>query len=223
MITRSKARAMKARGETRAAKEIPTTIPVQHPSSHVPHGFPQARQSAQVLNSRNDQSQYQPGDVEAALLAAFNQMAADQDQDVLAGAGAGQHPIDEAVFDPAALEHLATIAARLDLLRTSCKIAGQFFQVAVMACQASVGVQQKISSFSSYVVEEQLGIWLGIWPGVIAVTFFFVLLHLFNVMFVRRFGTRESLAERVTASAAMFLAVGAALKNRLEWMLVLRI
>lgn len=114
MITRSKARAMKARGDTKAVKETPTHTPARQPSSRILNRNQQAHRSAQDLNSRVDQSQDQHFEMKAILLAALNQSAADHDENVFAEARAGQHTIDEAVFDPATLEQLAIVAAHPD-------------------------------------------------------------------------------------------------------------
>jgi hypothetical protein len=87
--------------------------------------------------------QLQQAEMEAALVAAITQMAAEQNETVMAGTTTTQQPIDEPLFDVAALEHLATVRARLDLMRTSCRIAWEYFRVITMACQASTIVQQR--------------------------------------------------------------------------------
>lgn len=201
---------------------MPTHASLQHPCLRIDRIVPQAHQPDQVLASSHDQAQLQQAEMEAALIAAIAQMAAEQDQAVMAGATTNQRPIDEPLLNAAALEHLATVRARLDLMRTSCEIAWEYFRIVATACQASTMVQQKVMLVSSYFVSKSLGRWLGVWPGIVAVALLVTLLHLFNVLCVRRIWRPESLAGRVTASAAIFLTVGGFLEEKLEWLLILQ-
>jgi hypothetical protein len=114
-------------------------------------------------------------------------MAANPNQ---TGAGVGQRPINEAAFDAAAVETQATIAACLDLLRTSCKITMQLLRITLMACQVSNTVHRKVASISTYITAKEQ----SFWPGLFAVVVFVVLLHLFDVLCVRRVLTRASIA-----------------------------
>jgi hypothetical protein len=50
-----------------------------------------------------------------------------------------------------------------------------------------------------------------------------VLLHLFDVLCVRRVLTWASMGERVTASAAIFLGIAERLRERLGWMLLFQL
>jgi hypothetical protein len=111
------------------------------------------------------------------------------------------------------------LAACLDLMRTSCKIAVQVLTITLMACQASNAVHRKVASVSSYITASEH----SFWPGLFAVTIFVVSLHLFDVLCVRRVLTRASMGERVTASAAIFLGVGERLRERLRWMLIVQL
>ena len=223
MITRSKSRALRrAQNEIKSQNATPTHASLQHPCLRIGGIDPQAHQPGEVVAGNHDRVELQQTGMEAALIAAITQMAAEQNETVMAGATTTQRPIDELLFDAAALEHLATVRARLDLMRTSCKIAWEYFRVITMACQASTFVQQRVMLISSSFVSTSLSRWLGVWPGLIAVALLVMLLHLFNVLCVRRIWTRESLAGRVTASAAIFLAVGGLLKEKLEWLLILQ-
>jgi len=223
MITRSKTRAIQqAQNEIRSRRATSTRTPLQQPLPRVDEAVPQARRPNIIFADGHGQIQNEPAELEAALLETINQVAAGQGQADLAGAPVNQQPINEAVFDAAALERLATAIARLNLMRTSCKIAWVYFRIATMACQASVGFQQKFASFMSFLPMSELGSWLGAWPGTIALALFVLALHLFNVLCVRRILTQESLANRVDASAAIFLGVGSFLKEKLEWMLILQ-
>lgn len=205
MITRSKTRATRqAQHETKTRRAAATHAPVQQPCSRVTRVVPQARQPRHIPTGSNGQVQHQQAELEAALPVAIDQTAEDHDQAILAEAAVDQYPVDGVVFDAAPR---ATFRARLDLMLTSCKIAGEFFQIAAMACQTSARVQQEITSISSFITSGKFGVWLGVWPGIVAFALFVLLLHLFNVLFVRRMLTQESLAERVTASAALFLGM----------------
>lgn len=135
------------------------------------------------------------------------------------GARVDQDPTNDAAFDAAALETQATIAACLDLMRTSCKIAMQVLMNTLMACQASNAVHQKVASVSSYITASEH----SFWPGLFAVTIFVVFLLLFDVLCVRRVLTRASMGERVTASAAIYLGVAERLRERLLWMLIVQL
>ena len=201
---------------------MPTHASLQHPCLRIDRIVPQAHQPDQVLASSHDQAQLQQAEMEAALIAAIAQMAAEQDQAVMAGATINQRFIDESLFDAAALEHLATVRARLDLMRTSGQIAWDYFRIITMACQASAFVQQRVMLISSCFVSGSLGRWLGVWPGIITVALLVMLMHLFNVLCVRRIWRPKSLAERVATSAALFLTVGGFLKEKLEWLLILQ-
>jgi len=223
MVTRSKTRAIQqAQNRIRSQRETSTRTSLQQPLPRVDEVVPQAHRPNIIFAGGHGQIQNEPAELEAALLAAINQVAADQDQADLAEAPADQKPVNEAVFDAAALERLVTAIARLNLMRTSCKIAWVYFRIATMACQASVGFQQTFASFMSFLPMSQLGSWLGAWPGTIALALVVLLLHLFNILCVRRSLTQESLAERVNASAAIFLGAGSFLKEKLEWMLLLQ-
>jgi len=136
----------------------------------------------------------------------------------LPGATADQRPTDGAIFEAEAIEHQATVTARLDLMRTSCKIAWQYFRVTIMVCQASAVVQQKLTLTSSYLLSEPLSRRFGAFSGIVAITLLVLLLHLFNVLCVRRVWTRESLTERVAASAALFVIFEEFLETSLDWM-----
>jgi hypothetical protein len=210
MITRSKAKALKAQAELNASKRAPT--------SSVHTGMPQASQHSQLYASRldQDQQQRQHAELEAALLAAAIQMAVNPNQ---TGARVDQDPTNDAAFDAAALETQATITACLDLMRTSCKITVQVLMITLMACQASNAVHRKVASVSSYITASEH----SFWPGLFAVTIFVVSLHLFDVLCVRRVLTRASMGERVTASAAIFLGVAERSRERLGWMLLLQL
>ena len=223
MITRSKARAMRqAQHNIKSQNARPTHASLEHPCRRIDEIVPQSHQPDQVLASSHDQVQLQQAELEAALIAAITQMAAEQNQAVMPGATTNQRLIDEPFFDAAALEHLATVRARLDLMRTSCKIAWEYFRVTTMACQASTVVQQRVMLISSCLVLKSRGHWLGVWPGIVAVSLLVTLLHLLNVLCVRRIWRPESLAERVATSAALFLTVGGFLKEKLEWLLILQ-
>ena len=224
MITRSKARAIKkAQDEAKLRQATQTHTPLQQPSPRVYRNFRRERNTNQVISGSRDQAQLQQEEIEAALLAAIAQMAVDQNQDVPAGATINQNLFDETPFEAAALEQLATVRARFDLMRTSCKIAWDYFRIVLMACQASAVVQQKIMLISPYFATTGLSILFGLWLDIVAVALFVVLLHLFNVLCVRRMWAQESLAERVAASATFFLAVGGFLREKLEWMLIVQI
>lgn len=224
MITRSKARAVKkAQDEAKSRQPTQTYAPLQQPSPRVYRDFRQELQPNQVIASSQDQAQVQHAEIEAALLAAIAQMAAHQNQTGPAGATINQNPFDGTPFEAAALEQLATVRARFDLMRTSCKIAWDYFRIVLMACQASAVVQQKITLISPYFATTELGIMVGLWLDIVAVALLVMLLHLFNVLCVRRMWAQESLAERVAASAAFFLAVGGFLKESLEWVLIVQI
>jgi hypothetical protein len=210
MITRSKAKALKAQAELNAPKKAPT--------SGIHTGTLQSRQPSQLHASRLDQNQQQQqnAELEAALLAAAIQMARNSNQ---IGARVDQDPNIDPAFDAAALETQATIAACLDLMRTSCKIAVQVLTITLMACQASNAVHRKVASVSSYITASEH----SFWPGLFAVTIFVVSLHLFDVLCVRPVLTRASMGERVTASAAIFLGAGERLRERLRWMLIVQL
>ncbi|GAB7322989.1 hypothetical protein MBLNU13_g05519t1 [Cladosporium sp. NU13] len=100
--------------------------------------------------------------MEAALTAAIAQMAIEHNQAVMAGATTNQRSVHKQLFNAAALEHLATFRARLDLMQTSCKIAWEYFRIITMACQSSTIVHQRAMLMSSYLVSKSLGRWLGI-------------------------------------------------------------
>jgi hypothetical protein len=213
MITRSKAKVLNAQAELNAPNRAPTSV--------VRTRMPQARQPGQLHASRLDQDQQQQqqqqhAELKAALLAAAIQMASNLNQ---TGARVDQDPTNDAAFDAAALETQATIAACLDLMRTSCKIAVQVLMITLMACQANNAVHRKVASVSSYIT----AIRHSFWPGLLAVTIFVVFLHLFDVLCVRRVLTRASMGERVTASAAIFLGVAERLRERLRWMLIVQL
>jgi hypothetical protein len=219
MITRSKARAIKkAQDEAKLRQATPTHAPPQQPSSRVDGIVQQARQPEQVLAGNHDQIQLQQAEMEAALLAAIAQIAAEQNSNVLAGAANNQRPVDGTLFEAATLEHLATVRARLDLMRTSSKIACQYLRVTIMVCQASAVAQQKLILTSSHLLPKALSSRLGACPDIVAIALLALLLHLFNVLCVSRVWTRESLAERVAASAAVFMIVGEFLETKLDWM-----
>jgi hypothetical protein len=133
MITRSKAKVLKAQAELNAPKRAPTSV--------VRTRMPQARQPSQLHASRldQDQQQRQHAELEAALLAAAIQMAVDSNQ---TGTRVDQDPNND---DAAALETQVTIAACLDLMRTSFNIAVQVLRITLMACQVSNAVHQKNS------------------------------------------------------------------------------
>jgi hypothetical protein len=203
MITRSKARAIKkAQDEAKSRQATPTHAPLQPPSMRVDGVVQQAHQPDQVLAGSHDQIQIQQAEMEAALLAAIAQIAAEQNQAVLPGATTNQRPVDTTLFEGAALEHLAIARARLDLMQTSCKIAWQYFRVTTMACQAITVIQQKLTLVSFNLFPEILSRRLGACSGIVAVVLLAFLLHLFNVLCVCRIWTPESLAERAAASAA---------------------
>jgi hypothetical protein len=224
MITRSKARAIKkAQDELKSRQPTQTHAPLQQPPSRVIRDVHQERQPNQVIASSHHQVQVQHADIEAALLEAIAQMAADQNQAGPAGAPLNQNIFDETPFDAAALENQATVRARFDLMRTSCKIAWDYFRILLMACQASAVVHQKIMLISPYFATVELSRLFGLWLDIVAVALLVMLLHLFNVLCARRIWARESLAERIAASAAFFLAVGEFLKENLEWALIVRI
>ena len=88
-----------------------------------------------------------------------------------------------------------------------------------MAYQASAVVQQKVTLISSYFLSKSLSHWLGVCPGFVAIALLVLVLHLFNILCVRRVWTRETLAERVAASATFFTVVGEFLETSLEWIL----
>jgi hypothetical protein len=108
-------------------------------------------------------------------------------------------------------------------MRTSCKIAWDYFRIVLMACQASAVVHQKIMLISPYFATAELSSLFGLWLDIVAAALLVMLLHLFNVLCARRIWARESLAERIAASAALFLAVGEFLKENLEWALIVQI
>lgn len=223
MITRSKARAMRqAQNKIKSRNAMPTHASLQQPCLRIDGIVLQADQPDQVLAGSRDQIPPTHVEMEAALIAAITQMAAEQNQAVMPRATTDQGPIDESLFDAAALEHLATVRARLDLMRTSGQIAWDYFRIITMACQASAFVQRRVMLISSCFVSKSLGHWLGVWPGIVAVALLVMLLHLFNVLCVRRISRPESLAERVATSAALFLIVGGFLKEKLEWLLILQ-
>jgi len=223
MITRSKARAIKkAQEEAKSQQATPIHAPSQQHFSFIDEIVQQAHQPEQVPPNSHDQIQLQQAEMEAALLAAIAQIAAEQNQAVLPGVTTDQRPIDGTNLEAAALEHLATVRARLGLLRTSSKIAWQYFRVATMVCQASALVQQKFTLISSYLLPKALSLRLGACPGIVAIALLALLLHLFNVLCVRRVWTQESLAERVVASAAVFMIVGEFLEMSLDRMMNLQ-
>ena len=223
MITRSKARAVKkAQDEAKSRQPTQTPAPLQQPSPRVYRNIRPERRPDQVIAGSHEQVQLQRAEIEAALLAAIAQMAAGQSLDVQAGAAIDQQPFDATIFEAAALEHLATVRARLDLMRTSCRIALDYFRIATMAYQASAVVQQKLTLVSSYFLLNPFSRWLGACPSFVAIALLVLLLHLFNVLCVRRVWTRESLAERVAASAAFVTVVGEFLESSLEWILDLQ-
>lgn len=218
MITRSKARAMRqSQNNIKSQNARPTHASLQHPCLRIDGIVPQAHHQDQILASSRDQVQIQQAEMEAALIAAITWMAAEQD-----GATTNQQLFNEPLFDVVALEHLATVRARLDLMRTSGRIAWDYFRITTMACQASAFVQQRVMMISSCFVSRSLGRWLGVWPGIIAVALLVMLLHLFNVLCVRRTWRPKSLAERVATSATLFLTVGGFLKEKFEWLLILQ-
>jgi hypothetical protein len=217
MITRSKAKAMEAQAKLNAPKRVPTLAPAQQPSAHVPAEIPQTRQPDQLRTSRRDHDQQQQhAELEAALLAAVMQMAVNPNR---TEAQAGQQPINETAFYATAPRNQATTAACLDLMRTSGKITVQFLRVTLMACQVSNTVHQKVASISSYITAKEQ----SFWPGLFAVAVLVVLLHLFDVLCVRRVLTRASMGERITASAAIFLGIAERLRERLGWMLLFQL
>jgi hypothetical protein len=223
MITRSKARAIKqAQEEAKLRQATPTQTALPQPSSRVCRNVRLERQLDQVLTGDNDQMQLQPAEIAAALLADIANMATEENQAAAAGATINQRPIDGSLFNAAGLEHLATTRARHDLMRTSGKILWDYFRITTLACQASAIVRQIIRSIPSYFVAKQLSPWLGLWLGIFAIALLALLLHLFNVLFVRRIWTWESLAKRVAASAAVFFVVGEFLETNLEWMPTIR-
>jgi hypothetical protein len=222
MITRSKARAIKqAQEEAKLRQATPTQTALPQPSSRVCRNVRLERQLDQVLTGDNDQMQLQPAEIAAALLADIANMATEENQAAAAGATINQRPIDGSLFNAAGLEHLATTRARHDLTRTSGKILWDYFRITALACQASAIVRQIIRSIPPYFVAKQLSPRLGLWLGIFAIALLALLLHLFNVLFVRR-RTRESLAKRVAASAVVFLVVGEFLETNLEWMPTIR-
>lgn len=212
----------KAQEDAKLRQATPTHAPPQTRFPRSDGIVQQARQPEQVLAGNHDQIQLQQAEMEAALLAAIAQMAAEQSHGVLAGATDNQQPIDGTLFEAAALEYLATVRARLDLMRTSSKIAWEYFRVTIMACQGSTIAQQKLTLILSYLLPKTLSLRLGACPGIVAIAILALLLHLFNVLCVRRVWTRESLAERVAASAARFMMVGETLEMILDWMLTLQ-
>jgi hypothetical protein len=180
MITRSKARANRqAQNEIESRKTTSTRTTLRRPSSRTDEVIPRAHQPDDILAGNHGQIRDKYAELEAA-----NQMAAEQDPVVLAEA-TNQRPVNEVVFDEAMLESLATIKARLDLTHTSCKIAWVYFRITTMACQASIEFQQKFASLSSFLPVNQLGCWLGAWPGTVALALLVLLLHLFNVLCLR--------------------------------------
>lgn len=211
-----------AQNNIKSRNAMPTHSSLPRPCLRIDGIVPQAHQPDQVLAGSDDQMHLQQAEMEAALIAAITQMAAEQNQAVMAGATTNQRLIDEPLFDAAALEHLATVRARLDLMRTSGQIAWDYFRITTMACQASAFVQQRVMLISSCFVSKSLSHWLGVWPGIVAVALLVMLLHLFNVLCVRRIWRPESLAERVATSAALFRIVGGFLKEKLEWLLILQ-
>ena len=102
----------------------------------------------------------------------------------------------------------------------SCKIAWEYFRIITMACQARTIVQQRVMLLPSYFASKSLSRWLGAWPVIFGIAPLVMLFYLFNVLCVRRVWTQESLAQRVTASAAFLLVVEEFLEEKLEWMLV---
>lgn len=217
MITRSKAKAIKqAQGEAKLRQATPTHTSLHQPSSRVYRDVRSERQSDQALAGSNDQMDLQPAEIAAALLAAIVQMGANENRAAAAGATINQRPIDGTPFNAAGLDHLAIARARHDLMRTCGKIAGDYFRITAMACQASAIVRQIIRSIPSYFVTKELSPWLGLWLGIAAIVLIALLLHLFNTLCVRRIWTRESLAERVAASAAVSLIVAEILETSIE-------
>jgi hypothetical protein len=70
---------------------------------------------------------------------------------------------------------------------------------------------KKIASVSNSITAKEQ----SFWPGLLAIAVFVVLLHMFDVLCVRRVLTRASIGERVTASEAIFLGIAKRLKGRL--------
>jgi hypothetical protein len=216
MITRSKSKALKAQAKLNAPKRAPANAPAQQPTSGFRTGMPQARQTSQLRTSHHDQGQQQHAELEAALLAAAIQMAVNPNQ---TGAEADRRPINAAAFDATTLRNQAIIAACLDLMCTSCKIAVQFLRITLMACQVSNAVHRKVASASTYITAKEQ----SFWPGLFALAVSVVLLHLFDVLCVRRILTRAFMGERVTASAAVFLDIAERFRERLGWLLLLQL
>jgi hypothetical protein len=147
-------------------------------------------------------------------------MATDENQAALAGATITQQPTDGALFEAAMLEHLATARARLDLMQSSCRIAWEYFMFTTMACRATIVVQQKLALLSSHLLPKALSHGFGACAGMVAIALLAVLLHLFNVLCVRRVWTRDPLVERVAASAADLKVVREFLEASLGWMMI---
>lgn len=217
MITRSKARAIKqAQEEAKLRQPTPTHASLHQPSSRVYRNVQPERQSYQILTDSDDQMELQPAEVAAALLAAIVRMGANENQAAAAGTTINQRSINGTTSNALGLERLASTRARHDLVRTSGKIAWDYFRITTMACQASAIVRQIIRSIPSHFVTKELSPWLGLWLGIAAIALIALLLHLFNTLCVRRVWTRESLAERAAASAAVSLIVAEILETSIE-------
>ena len=185
MITRSRARAIQ-QAQNGADPHTATTTRTPPRTPRMGGVRQQIRRPIPTLAGNNGHIQQPRAEVDAALLAAVNHVAAEQDQANLAEATANEQPINEPLFDAAMLERLVTLKARLDLMRTSCKTAWVYFRITTMACQASIGFQQKFASTSSFLPFDQVGCRFGAWPGTVASALLVLLLHLFNVLCLRR-------------------------------------
>jgi hypothetical protein len=157
----------------------------------------------------------QSAEIAAALLAAIAQMRADENQAAL-GATNNQLPVTGTLFNPPEIKHLATVRARHDLMRTSDNIAWPTSASPQWLVKQALSFGRSSGRFHPTIYQINSFFGSGYGWVIVAIVLLALLLHLFNVLGVRRIWTRESLATIIAASAAVFLIVGVFMEMSLE-------